>query len=91
MINIVLAIFLLIISIIIINKLLDIKESFDTFSPYEGNQSYPFVYQKNIDQVNLQKTLKKYEVPFNCMNDGYYNAEPNKLPPLISICSYKYK
>jgi hypothetical protein len=63
-------------------------ESFDTFSPYQGNQSYPFVYEKTIDDINLQKTLIKWEAPFNANDEGYYNAQPDGLPPLVPIYSY---
>ena len=89
MISIILCVFLLIIIILVANYYINLKESFDTFSPYAGNQSYPFVYQQQKDQAMLRKTLKKWELPFNChSNAGYYNAEPNGIPPMISICSY---
>jgi hypothetical protein len=63
-------------------------ESFDDFSPYSGNQSYPFVYQKNQDQQMLRKTLRQWEQPFNCNDEGYYNAEPKGIPPMVPISSY---
>jgi predicted nucleic acid-binding Zn ribbon protein len=34
-------------------------EMFDSFSPYMGNESYPYVYQKTMDQKMLRNTLKK--------------------------------
>ena len=57
------------------------KEHFDSFSPYKGNDSYPFVYEKHLDDVKLQETLNKWETPFNIHNEGYYNAEPGGNPP----------
>lgn len=63
-------------------------ESFDNFSPFIGNNDYPFVYQKNIDQKNLRQTLKQWEKPFNCNNEGYLNAEPTGTPPLVPLYSY---
>ena len=65
MISIILCVFLLIIIILLANYYINLKESFDTFSPYAGNQSYPFVYQQQKDQAMLRKTLKKWELPFN--------------------------
>lgn len=62
------------------------NESFDNFSAYEGNQSYPFVYQKNNDQKMLNKTLQNWEAPFNNNNEGYYNA--GFIPPYVYINSY---
>jgi hypothetical protein len=63
-------------------------ESFDNFSPFIGNNDYPYVYQKNIDQKKLRQTLKQWEKPFNCNNEGYLNAEPTGLPPLVPLYSY---
>jgi hypothetical protein len=63
-------------------------ESFDDFSPYSGNQAYPFVYEKQNDQKMLKQTLKKWEDPFNANDEGYYNAEPTGDPPLVPIYSY---
>ena len=63
-------------------------ESFDTFSPYTGNNSYPFVYLKERDNKLLKKTLKKWEQPFNCNDEGYWNAEPRGDPPLVPIVAY---
>lgn len=82
-------VFLVIFSIIAFNYLWNIKENFDTFSPYAGNQSYPFVFEQNLDRKMLRKTLKPWELPFNCHNEGYYNAEPNGIPPMVTICSYE--
>jgi hypothetical protein len=62
-------------------------ESFGDFSPYSGNNSYPFVYQKNLDQTFLKKTLKEWEMPFN-NNDEGYNTEQYGIPPLTKIYSY---
>jgi len=63
-------------------------ESFDDFSPYAGNQLYPFVYEKHKDQKMLRATLKRWEDPFNTNDEGYYNAEPGATPPLVPIYSY---
>jgi len=63
-------------------------ENFHDFSPYLGNQLYPYADQKNLDNLLLQDTLKKWEAPFNSNNEGYYNAEPNKIPPLVPIYDY---
>ena len=62
-------------------------EMFDSFSPYMGNESYPYVYQKTMDQKMLRNTLKKWEKPFNCNNEGYYNA--GFYPPFVNINSYE--
>ena len=64
------------------------KESFDDFSPFIGNNDFPYVYQKNNDQKNLRQTLKQWEKPFNCNNEGYINAEPTGIPPLVPLYSY---
>lgn len=61
-------------------------ESFDNFSPYLGNHQYPFVYQKNKDEMMLQDTLRKWEAPFNCNNEGY--NKNNFIPPYVHINSY---
>ena len=86
---------ILIILIILIGSLLIANyanimniESFDDFSPYSGNQSYPYVYQKHLDQQLLNKTLNKWEKPFNCNDEGYWNAEPKGKPPFVPIYSY---
>ena len=89
MLNIILIIFIVVILIISCNYFLNLKESFDTFSPYAGNHSYPFVYEQQRDKAMLRRTLKPWEVPFNCHNEGYYNAEPKGIPPLVTICSYE--
>jgi hypothetical protein len=65
----------------------EIVEKF-SFAPYEGNQSYPYVYQKTEDSKMLQETLKKWEKPFNENNEGYLNAEPYGAPPLTPIYSF---
>ena len=57
-------------------------ESFDDFSPY------PYIKYKNLDNALLQKTLETWERPFNTHNEGYYNAEPNKIPPLVPLYDY---
>ncbi len=88
----IIGIFIIIVLILIINYCLNVKEYFDTFSPYAGNHMYPFVFQqaKSNDRKNLMATLKPWELPFNCLdNAGYHNAEPNGIPPLVSICSYE--
>lgn len=89
MIKIILIVFLIIIFIIVVNYYWNVKEGFDTFSPYAGNQSYPFVYEKHLDQEMLRRSLKAWETPFNCHNEGYYNAEPKGIPPMVTICSYE--
>ena len=92
MFDIILTIIIVIVIIILLNyklNIIDLKESFDTFSPYKGNNSYPFVYQQKKDNEMLQKSLKPWELPFNCNNPGYYNAEPNNIPPLVTMCSYQ--
>jgi len=63
-------------------------ESFDDFSPYINNLTYPYLEQKKLDSLYLSDTLKKWETPFNTHNEGYYNAEPNKIPPLVPLYSY---
>lgn len=63
-------------------------ESFGDFSPYEGNQQYPFVYQKALDNKAFLKTLNKWESPFNCNDEGYWKGEPTGNPPLVPIYSY---
>ena len=74
--------------ILIINYYKNI-EHFNDFSPYIKNQKYPYLCQKNLDNKLLQKTLKKWEDPFNSNDEGYYNAEPNKLPPLVPLYDYE--
>ena len=65
-------------------------ESFDTFSPYSGNCSYPFVYKKNADQYELRKTLKSWEKPFNTNNEGYWWTQLNeRFPPLVPLYNYE--
>ena len=96
MIEYLLIIFLVIFIILVINILYSkydsLNESYGDFSPYQGNDSYPFVYEKTIDQELLQKALKPWERPFNCLaNAGYYNAEPKGIPPMVSICSFESK
>jgi len=91
-----LLIIILIIAIIILlnyyyNRDSNIKESFDMFSPYAGNNSYPFVYEQQRDQAMLQKTLNNWEKPFNCHDEGYYNAEPLGNPPMVTICAFNRK
>jgi hypothetical protein len=63
-------------------------ESFDDFSPYENNLSYPFLEEKKLDNILLKKKLKIWENPFNKHDEGYYNAEPYGEPPLTPIYSY---
>lgn len=93
----ILIIFTVVIIIVIINMLYSrydkLNESFDDFSPYEGNiNNYPLVYEKTMDAKLLQQTLKPWETPFNCLaNAGYTNAEPNGIPPTVSICSFESK
>jgi len=93
--------FLLLIFIILMIIILTINyykniEHFNNFLPYIKDETYPYFYQKNLLQTTLkkldnkllQKTLKKWEDPFNSNNEGYYNAEPNKLPPLVPLYDY---
>ena len=82
--------FLVILIILIIILTINYKnvEYFNDFSPYIKNQTYPYFYQKNLDSKLLQKTLKKWDDPFNLNNEGYYNAEPNRLPPLVPLYDY---
>jgi hypothetical protein len=63
-------------------------ESFDDFSPYENNLSYPYLEKKKLDNILLKKTLYEWESPFNKHDEGYYNAEPSGEPPLTPIYSY---
>jgi hypothetical protein len=81
-------IFIIIIFIILHNK--KSIEKFDTFSPYMGdvNQRYPFSYFKEKDDKMFRKTLEKWEKPFNCNDEGYWNAEPTGKPPLAPIVAY---
>jgi len=66
-----------------------LTEHFDTFSPYMQNQSYPFVYEKNMDQAALRSTLKKWELPFNRNNNsGYWNTESKDATPFVPLKSY---
>ena len=91
MLYIVIGIFIIILTIILINYCLSVKENFDLFSPYEGNHMYPFVFEqaKSRDRELLRQTLKPYETPFNCIsNAGYKNMEPKGIPPMVSICSF---
>jgi hypothetical protein len=89
--------YILVIIILILVGLMFIKkyfhlmnvESFMDFSPYQGNQSYPWVYQKHLDQKAFRKTLEHWEKPFNENDEGYWNAEPDGNPPLVPIYSYE--
>jgi len=89
-IHIILTILLILVGFIFIKKYLHLmnSESFDNFSPYQGNQSYPWVYQKHLDDKAFKKTLAHWEKPFNANDEGYWNAEPNGNPPLVNIYSY---
>jgi uncharacterized protein YxeA len=84
----ILVIILIILGCNLLHKYYYIKniESFDDFSPYLQNMSYPFVFQKNNDNKMLAKTLSNWERPFNCNDEGYYNA--GFIPPLIQMKSY---
>ena len=79
---------LLVIFIIVLFCYSDKKESFLDFSPYYENHAYPAVYEKQKDQKAFNKTLEKWEKPFNSNDEGYYNAEPRGGPPLVPIYSY---
>ena len=86
--SIILFILIIILGFMFIKKYFHVMnvESFDVFSPYIGNQQYPYIYQKTKDQAMLRDTLKKWEKPFNCNNEGYYNA--GFTPPFVQISSY---
>ncbi len=87
----IIAIFMIIILIVVVNTILNLNEHFGNFSPYAGNHMYPFVFQqaKSKDRKYLMEKLKIWEEPFNChANAGYYDAEPKGIPPLTKICSY---
>ncbi len=83
-------IFLILAIIILLNMLIKTfsKENFDDFSPYIGYRGYPFVYLKNRDHALLEKKLKEWETPINTHNEGYLNAEPCGMPPLVPLYSY---
>ena len=66
----------------------NISEGFDTFSPYKENMSYPFVYEKSLDQKSFNKTLEQWERPYNNNNEGYINAEPLGRPPFVPLTAY---
>jgi len=66
-----------------------ITENFDTFSPYIGNQTYPYVYEKNKDQAALRSTLKKWELPFNTNNSGYWYTQNKDNPPYVNLNSFE--
>jgi len=87
---IILIIILILVGVIFIQKYLHLMnlESFTDFSPYQGNQSYPWVYQRHLDQKAFRKTLEHWEKPFNENDEGYWNAEPCGNPPLVNIYSY---
>ena len=90
-INLFLIIFLIFMIIILILNYYKNIENFDDFSPYIKNETYPYFYQKKLDAKLLQKTLKKWETPFNSNDEGYYNLEQNKLPPLVPLYDYTDK
>lgn len=81
-------IFILFIIAFLVNNYSKNIESFDDFSPYENNLSYPYLEDKKLDNILLRKTLKQWETPFNKHDEGYYNAEPSGEPPLTPIYSY---
>jgi len=65
-------------------------ENFGDFSPYLGNKYNLNTYAKfkRNDERILEKERYKWEKPFNCYNEGYYNAERPCGPPLVPIYSY---
>jgi len=83
----VILILIIIILFIFLNRFLKQRyiENFDQFSPYMGNLQYPYIYQKNIDQIMLKEKLKEWETPFNMNNEGYYNK---RNTPFVYISSY---
>ena len=89
--SIILILLILILLITIYFTTHDKKEHFSDFSPYYGdysNNRYPSIYEKNNDYRLLQKTLEKWEKPFNSNDEGYRNAESPSGPPLVPIYSY---
>lgn len=71
------------------NELIEI-ENFGDFSPYLGNKYNLNTYAKfkKNDERMLEKDRYRWEKPFNCYNEGYYNAERPCGPPLVPIYSY---
>jgi uncharacterized protein YxeA len=65
-------------------------ENFGNFSPYLGNNYNLNTYAKfkRNDERMLEKERYRWEKPFNCYNEGYYNAENPCGPPLVPIYSY---
>ena len=66
-----------------------LNESFDDFSPYQGNSANSCMFQdKKSDAVRLAKALEQWERPYNGNTYGYVNMQPGGLPPLVPITSY---
>jgi hypothetical protein len=61
------------------------KEHFDGFSPFNNKQAN---CNKENDQEQLQKLVAQWETPYNSHNMGYENAGPMDLPPLNPVRSY---
>ena len=63
-------------------------ENFGNFSPYLGNNYNLNTYAKfkRNDERMLEKERYRWEKPFNCYNEGYYNA--GFKPPYVHISSY---
>ena len=84
-------VFLVFIALIVLFYILYIKtlhESFNNFRQYQYNNIYYFGYNKNKDNEMLQNTLKKWEIPFNNHNEGYYNLEEKEIHLLNPIYTY---
>lgn len=71
----------------------NIKEGFGTFKENFSNGSdiniapakYLDSHHRMRDYINLQKTKKRYETPFNCCNEGYIcNQMETPIVPLNS-------
>ena len=61
------------------------KEHFDGFSPFNNKQAN---CDNENDQEQLQKLVAQWETPYNSHNMGYENSGSMDLPPLNKIQSY---
>ena len=61
----------------------NIFEDFISYGPYpiENNNSSP----------EFKRTLQQWEQPFNSHNEGYLNAEPCGVPPLVPIIDFSLR
>jgi hypothetical protein len=55
---------------------------------YEDYSPYPNICGNQLDKMRLRRTLRQWEKPFNTHNEGYYNAEPRGLPPLVPLYAF---